>query len=275
MNDAPPVRPTPWLYALAAILRAGGAGYFGYALWQGISHVSDGLVQVVVPGEAELRLRRDRLYTVFLELQSVVNGKIYSADAVNGLECKVKLIADEAAIPMRRTLTSTSYELSGRSGRSVLEFRIPADGSYKILVQLRRDGARTGNRCGRRFRSCWPHYSNGLYVSPGHLWRIRFRPSAFCRDFYSSKKCQGSPDRFKSRSHGAVLSFGFATQSATSATCAISATSCTRTICAPPKMAAVTVAAVPQIRSSGGRRFPSCAKVAPRNPLRELPTSSG
>jgi len=132
MNDAPPIRPTRWLYMLAAILMAACLGFFGYALWHGISHVTDGLVQVVIPGDAELSLKHEQLYTVFLESQSVVNGKIYSADAVNGLECKVKSVADEAAIPMRRAGTSTSYDLRGRSGRSVLEFHVPADGSYRF-----------------------------------------------------------------------------------------------------------------------------------------------
>jgi len=132
MSESPQVRPTRWLYAPAAILMAAGLGFFGYTLWHGISHVTDGLVQVVVPGDAELSLKHDQLYTVFLELQSVVNGKIYSGDAVNGLECKVKSIADEAAIPMRHAVTSTSYDLRGRSGRSVLEFHVPADGSYRF-----------------------------------------------------------------------------------------------------------------------------------------------
>jgi hypothetical protein len=110
---------------------AGGVGLFGYALWRGLSHVTDGLVQVVVPGDAELSLKHEQLYTVFLESQSVVNGKIYSTNgSVNGLECRVKSAASEAPIPIRRSVMSTTYELDGRSGHSVLEFRVPSDGSY-------------------------------------------------------------------------------------------------------------------------------------------------
>ena len=47
-----------------------------------------------------------------------------------------------------------------------------------------------------------------------------------------------------------------ATASAMRATCAISATSCTRTMCAPPRIAAVTVAAVPHSRFSTGHGSP-------------------
>src|SRR5579863_6851311 len=100
------------------------------------------------------------------------------------------------------------------------------------------------------------------------------------------------------------LGFGFrcydsSTRSVTAATCAISATSCTRTMCAPPRMLAATVAAVAKSRPSGGTglshrsvasfaavprasRFASSkapslarASVWPRNPLREVPTRSG
>jgi hypothetical protein len=110
---------------------AGGMGFFGYALWHGLAHVTDGLVQVVVPGDAELSLKHQQLYTVFLESQSVVNGKIYSTNAsVDGLECRVESAASEARIPIRRSVMSTTYEFGGRSGRSVLEFHVPADGSY-------------------------------------------------------------------------------------------------------------------------------------------------
>jgi len=131
MNEAPPVRPTRWLYVLATILMAGGVGFLGYALGRGLPQVTDGLVQVVVPGDAELSLKHEQHYTVFLESQSVVNGKIYSTNgSVNGLECKVKSAASEAPILMGRSVMSTTYELDGRSGHSVLEFHVPADGSY-------------------------------------------------------------------------------------------------------------------------------------------------
>jgi hypothetical protein len=48
----------------------------------------------------------------------------------DGLERKVKSAASEAPIPIRRSVISSTYELDGRSGHSVLEFHVPADGSY-------------------------------------------------------------------------------------------------------------------------------------------------
>src|SRR6202163_2149932 len=64
--------------------------------------------------------------------------------------------------------------------------------------------------------------------------------------------------------------------SATRATQAISATSWTRTMCAPPRIDAVTVAAVPSNRSLGGRGgSPGRAKAAPRKPFRDVPITMG
>ena len=133
MNETAPVRPTWWLYVLGVGLMTIGGGIFIYTLWHGISHVTDSLVQVVVPGESELSLKLGKSYTVFLESQSVVNGKIYSTtDAVNGLECKVNAVSNAEAIPVGRSAMSTTYDVGGRSGRSVLEFRVPQDGSYRF-----------------------------------------------------------------------------------------------------------------------------------------------
>lgn len=108
-----------------------GGGFFFYTIFHGITHVTDSLTQVVVPGRAELSLKRDHGYTVFLEEQSVVNGKIYStAQSIQGLACVVTSVQTGATIPVRKSGATVSYEVNGRSGHSVLKFRIPEDGKY-------------------------------------------------------------------------------------------------------------------------------------------------
>ena len=54
-------------------------------------------------------------------------------------------------------------------------------------------------------------------------------------------------------------------------------TSCTRTTCAPPKIAATTDAAVPHSRFSVGHggSLPPPASFHPINTLRDVPTTSG
>lgn len=133
MTGTAPIRPSWWFYILALVLFLGGVSYFLYALWHGLSHITDSLVQLVVPGEAQLPLKQRVAYTVFLETKSVVNGKVYDANgAVDGLSCELKSAPNEAAIPLRRPSGSTTYTVGGRSGRSVFEFRVPRNGTYNF-----------------------------------------------------------------------------------------------------------------------------------------------
>lgn len=107
-----------------------GMGLFGYTLFQGITHAADSLTQVVVPGTAELALHRGT-YTVFLEEESEVNGKIYSTtQPVDGLACRVSSAQNGSAIAVRRPNMNTTYSVGERSGHSVLEFLINQDGNY-------------------------------------------------------------------------------------------------------------------------------------------------
>jgi len=133
MSKAVRVRTSWWFYVLALALFVGGVGYFFYDLWHGLPHIADSLVQIVVPGEAQLNLRHGQDYTVFLEARSVVSGKIYSTDdSMSGLECKVSASSRDEVIPLLRPGVSTTYNVGRRSGRSVLQFRVPQDGTYKF-----------------------------------------------------------------------------------------------------------------------------------------------
>jgi hypothetical protein len=97
-------------------------------------HVTDSLTQVVVPGEAHLTLKHGETYTVFYEQQSVVNGKIYSTNGpLSGLKCNVSSVFHGDSIPLRQSSMSTTYDVGGRSGRSVLEFTVTQDGQYHFV----------------------------------------------------------------------------------------------------------------------------------------------
>jgi hypothetical protein len=107
-----------------------GGGFFGYILIHGIMHATDSLTQIVVPGRAELSLKQGR-YSVFLEEESTVNGKIYSTtQSIAGLECRVTSVQSGAIIPIQKASMNTTYSVNGRSGHSVLEFPIQQDGRY-------------------------------------------------------------------------------------------------------------------------------------------------
>lgn len=124
------IRPSLWhcLWGLSFFLI--GAGFFAFTLFHGMMHVTDSLTQIVVPGGAELSLRRGR-YSVFLEEQSMVNGKIYSTtQSIDGLVCRIRSVQSGATIPIEKPGMNTTYAVNGRSGHSVLEFPIQQDGRY-------------------------------------------------------------------------------------------------------------------------------------------------
>jgi hypothetical protein len=131
LNEKIAVRPSLWHCLWGAPFLLIGSGFFIYTLFNGITHATDSLTQVVVPGKAELSLQRGRTYTVFLEERSTVNGKIYSTtESIEGLTCRVNSVKNRASIGIGKSSANTSYEVNGRSGRSVLEFSVPEDGRY-------------------------------------------------------------------------------------------------------------------------------------------------
>ncbi len=131
MDQSARVQPSLWHCLCGLPFLLIGCGVFGYTLFHGLFHVTDSLTQVVVPGRAELSLQRDTTYTVFLEKQSVVNGRIFSTtQSVDGLACRVTSFQNGAVIPVTTAGSTASYDVNGRSGVSVLRFRTPADGKY-------------------------------------------------------------------------------------------------------------------------------------------------
>ena len=124
------LRPSLWHCLWAVPFFVIGIGFFGYILFHGITHATDSLTQIVVPGRTELNLQRGQ-YSVFLEEQSMVNGKIYSTtESIAGLECRVTSVQSGSAVPIEKASMNTTYSVNGRSGHSVLEFPIQQDGRY-------------------------------------------------------------------------------------------------------------------------------------------------
>ena len=104
------------------------------------STLTDSLTQVVVPGQAQLSLNAPRTYTIFLEEQSVVDGRIYSTtESVDGLKCTVTSQSENQQIPMRRPGMSITYNAHGRSGRSVLAFPVKVAGQYTLFCNYPQD----------------------------------------------------------------------------------------------------------------------------------------
>lgn len=140
LTQAPEIRPSWWYASIGVILILGGGGLFGYYLFQGLFHLTDSLTQVVVPGHVELLLSAPATYTIFLEEQSVVDGRIYSTTLpVDGLKCSVTMRPGNEQIPLQRPGMSATYNLGNRSGRSVLEFPVNVAGQYELSCDYPQD----------------------------------------------------------------------------------------------------------------------------------------
>ena len=134
MTQGPEIRPSWWYASIGVALALAGNGLFAYFLVHGIFHLTDSLTQVVVPGDAELSLSTPATYTIFLEEQSVVDGRIYSTmQSIAGLNCSVTMLPGSHQIPLERPAISTTYSVGGGSGRSVLEFPAKVPGQCKLV----------------------------------------------------------------------------------------------------------------------------------------------
>jgi len=130
MDQLTRIRPSLWHCLWGVLFFLIGGGVFAYTMFHGLMHVTDSLTQVVVPGRAELNLKPGQ-YSVFLEEQSTVNGKIYSTtQSIDGLACRVSSMQTGTSIAIEKPSMNTTYSVNGRSGHSVLEFPIQQDGRY-------------------------------------------------------------------------------------------------------------------------------------------------
>lgn len=133
MIETQEIRPSWWYAAIGVFFMLAGAGLFVFFLLSGLSHITESLTQVVVPGKADLTLKTPGRYTIFLEEQSVVNGRIYSTrQSVNGLKCTVTSQPGKRVILLRNPGMSTTYTANGRAGRSALEFTVEEGGTYEL-----------------------------------------------------------------------------------------------------------------------------------------------
>ena len=124
------------MYGLAGIIFISGWVFFAVFLFKNLSGLSGKLQQAVVPGTAEIHLSQPGDYTIFYEHESVVRNRVYStAQQVSGLECTLVSKTTGVVIPLTRSTTNSTYSISGRSGRSLLEFHVDQPGTYLLTAQ--------------------------------------------------------------------------------------------------------------------------------------------
>lgn len=136
-HEGPRKAPGRGWYALAVLPAICGFAAMGVILFTSLSKLDDGLEQIVVPGARELRLEPGP-HTVFLEYNSVVDGRVYRVDQVSGLAVRVEA-ANGAPVAVRAPMGSSYYTLGGRQGEAINVFDVEQAGAYRISADY--DGA--------------------------------------------------------------------------------------------------------------------------------------
>ncbi|MCX6668767.1 MAG: hypothetical protein NTV25_03045 [Methanothrix sp.] len=127
------VLPSPWYYGLAVLIIVVGFSIFAWSIFSSFSDMGRELSQVVVPGSADLDLKEPGEYTVFYENQTYVNGKFYSTgEQIPGLQIQVSEKATASELSTYPSPGGFTYSFGGRSGRSIMTFRVERPGIYQI-----------------------------------------------------------------------------------------------------------------------------------------------
>ena len=122
-------------YAIALLVVMAGAAFAGVVAFSRLNGLTRELPQVVVPGDADLTLSRAGTYTIYLERESVVNGRLYSTtDGIEGLRVRVSSPAN-APLEMASPSMSSNYSIGGRSGTAVLAFTVSEPGQYHLAAE--------------------------------------------------------------------------------------------------------------------------------------------
>lgn len=129
-------------YAIALLILVAGSIAAGVFVYMRLDGLTRELVQVIVPGEADVTFNQPGTYTIYFEQESVVNGLIYRSEGdIAGLVVRLRS-ASEAPITLVAPSFSSNYSIGGRVGEAVLVGTITEPGPYHLSASYA-DG-RTG-----------------------------------------------------------------------------------------------------------------------------------
>ena len=120
-----------WFVVAGVIALAGLVAAALYARPR-LGALDEGTTRIVAPGTATLVLDKPGHYTIFHERRSLVDGRYYASDSVDGL--RVTLVAEGSGAPIElgQPKMSSSYEIGSREGRSFLDFDIAQPGNHEV-----------------------------------------------------------------------------------------------------------------------------------------------
>jgi len=129
-TQAQPAPSRAWYLVAALILVAGWAAMATFLLAR-LGGISEHMMRVVVPGDAELRLSEPGTYTIFHEYRSSLDGRVYDVPTLSGLEIAVRALPGRENVSLTQAMSS-SYKLNAVAGRSLFNFEVQQPGAYQI-----------------------------------------------------------------------------------------------------------------------------------------------
>lgn len=124
-----------WFVAVAVILLGGGIAGFAYLLYTGISAIGADLIPISAPGRYDVSLREAGTYTVFREFGGAEGGGPAELPGHLGLELKITGPEGEE-VQVGPSSANQTYNLSGRSGVSIMQFTVNNPGEHVIEASL-------------------------------------------------------------------------------------------------------------------------------------------
>ena len=120
--------------ASALIIVVVGILIFVWSIISGLSGLDKELIQVTAPGTVDLELQEVGDYTIFYETVSFIGDRFYSTGETfpSGLEIEVVDISSGEDVALRSPMGSSTYDIDGRSGRSIAAFTIGHSGVYRM-----------------------------------------------------------------------------------------------------------------------------------------------
>ena len=92
-------------------------------------------MEFVVPCSQEVNFEAKGDYTIYLQLDTQIDGKTYTApEGLEGLSCK--LFKGDEEISIYTTDVQYNYNREGKCGSSYYEFNIKEPGTYRIETEL-------------------------------------------------------------------------------------------------------------------------------------------
>jgi len=128
------IGPSRWFHLLALAMIA-AAAFCGYKIFSvALNTMQSGLTRAIFPGEVVVPIAAPGNYVIYYESPSEFDGRVFDTGSrVPGMKFTVINNDTEEKLPVDRPSVSETYNINGRRGRSVLEFRVFKPGSYTVV----------------------------------------------------------------------------------------------------------------------------------------------